>query len=126
MNMKNIFALIAIVAIPSVIFYSCKSEPVLPEEQVSFSTDIQPIIQQGCWHAGCHGDSLNGEFKLTDYDKIMDKGEVEPGKPNNSKLYEVITLTSGEDKMPQDPYPALTERQIKLVYIWIAQGAKNN
>lgn len=124
--MKKLITLLVVATIPATIFYSCKHEPVLPEQQVSFSADIMPIMQQGCWHAGCHGDSLNAEFKLTDYDKIMDKGEIEPGKPNNSKLYEVITQTSGEDKMPADPYPALTERQIKLIYIWIAQGAKNN
>lgn len=124
--MKKLMVLVLIIALPAIAFYSCKHEPVLPEQQVSFNADIMPIIQQGCWHAGCHGDSLNSEFKLTDYDKIMDKCEVTPGEPFNSKLYEVITLTSGEDKMPQAPYPALTERQIKLIYIWIAQGAKNN
>ena len=124
--MKKLFVLIAIIAIPSAVFYSCQHEPVLPEEQVSFSTDIMPIIQQGCWHAGCHGDSLNSEFKLSDYQKIMDRCDVVAGKPQRSGLYQVITTTSGENKMPQEPYPSLTERQIKLIYIWIAQGAKNN
>ena len=85
--MKKLLTLFLVASIPAVIFYSCKHDAVLPEEQVSFSADVLPIIQQGCWHAGCHGDSLNQQFKLTDYDKIMDKGEIEPGKPTSSMLY---------------------------------------
>ncbi|HTF05236.1 MAG TPA: hypothetical protein VK826_14505 [Bacteroidia bacterium] len=125
--MKKLIVLFILALTPAVTFFSCKHDPVLPEHEVSFSSDILPIIQQGCWHAGCHGDSLNQQFKLTDYEKIMDKGEIEPGDPHDSKLYEVITAPDGdEDRMPREPYPRLTERQVKLIYIWIAQGAKNN
>ena len=111
----------------TVMIASCQHEPVLPEQQVSFSTDIQPILQQGCWHAGCHGSTQTGPFELVTYEQVIDKGDVKAGDPKDSELYQVITADpSSDDFMPQSPYNALTERQIKLIYIWIAQGAKNN
>jgi hypothetical protein len=57
----------------------------------------------------------------------MERCDVKAGKPNKSKLYQVITASqNSEEFMPRSPYPALTERNIKLIYIWIAQGAKDN
>lgn len=124
--MKKLVILSIIALIPASVFFGCKHEPVLPEHEVSFSQEVMPIIQMGCQHAGCHGDSLNQEFKLVDYETVMSGGEIEPGKPHDSKLYEVITLPeSDEDHMPRDR-PSLSDRNIKLIYIWIAQGAKDN
>jgi hypothetical protein len=116
----------AIVLLPFAITMSCKHEPILPETEVSFSNDIQPILQMGCSHAGCHGDSLNPVFKLVTYEQVMDKGEIEPGNPRGSELYQVLVTNDSEDKMPRSPYPELNDRNKKLIYIWIAQGAKNN
>lgn len=125
--MSKFLALVLIACIPAVIVYSCKHEPVLPEHQVSFSTEVMPVIQMGCQHAGCHGDSLNEEFKLIDYQSVIDQGEVIPGDPNGSKLYQVITAPeNSEDHMPRAPYASLSRTNVKLIYIWIAQGAPNN
>lgn len=125
--MKKIIVLFIAVSLPAVVFFSCRHDAVLPDHQVSFSQEIMPIIQMGCQHAGCHGDSLNQEFQLIDYASVMEGGDIKPGDPRDSKLYEVITLPEGdEDRMPRAPYPPLNERNIKLIYIWIAQGAKNN
>jgi len=115
-----------IIAAPAVIAFSCKHDPILPETEVSFSNDIQPILQMGCSHAGCHGDSLNPEFKLVTYEQVMDKGEVKAGDPHGSDLYQVLITNNEEDKMPRAPYPELNDRNKKLIFIWIAQGAKNN
>lgn len=124
--MKKVIAFIAIASILAIVFFGCRHEPVLPDHQVSFSTEIQPIIQMGCTMAGCHGDSLNQEFKLVTYNDVMDHGDVKPGDAHGSKLYEVITTTSGEDRMPREPYARLSDRNIRLIYIWIEQGAQNN
>lgn len=115
-----------IVAIPITLVYSCKHDPVLPEHEVSFSQEIMPIIQMGCQHAGCHGDTLNQQFPLVDYATVMEGGDIKPGDPRGSKLYEVITSTESDDIMPRPPYSPLSDRNIKLIYIWIAQGAKDN
>jgi hypothetical protein len=107
-------------------FFSCTHEPIMPDQQVSFHNDILPIIRGSCQHSGCH-DPLDpqSEFPLdsvrSDYDPY-----VEPGKPKHSKLYEVLTRNGGEEQMPRSPYDPLTDRQKKLIYIWIGQGAKDN
>lgn len=124
--MKKLVVLGLLCSVPAIIFFGCRHEPVLPEQQVSFSQDIMPIIQMGCQHAGCHGDSLNPEFPLTTYEQVMEDGDIKPGDPLDSDLYKLITHPDDEERMPQLPYPRLNDRNIKLIYIWIAQGAKNN
>jgi hypothetical protein len=125
--MKKLCVLLVLAAVPATVFLGCKHEPVLPEHEVSFSQEIMPIIQFGCQHPQCHGDSLNQEFKLVDYETVMSHGDVKAGEPRDSKLYEVITAPDGdEDRMPREPYARLSDRNINLIYIWIAQGAKDN
>lgn len=107
-------------------FFACKHEPILPTTEVSFHDDIVPIIRSSCQHAGCHDpNDPNNEFPL---DSIRSQYDdyVDAGRPNHSKLYEVLTDNNPDDKMPRPPYEPLTERQIKFINIWIAQGAKNN
>ena len=124
--MKKLIVLGVLCSIPAIVFFGCKHEPVLPAQEVSFSQDIMPIIQMGCQHEGCHGDSLNPEFPLTSYEEVMEEGDIKPGDPEDSDLYERITETDDDKRMPRPPYAPLNDRNIKLIYIWIAQGAKNN
>lgn len=97
----------------------------LPE--VKFSTSVQGIISSNCTFSGCHGDSggqQGSEFSLVGYDNVIENGDVKAGDARDSKLYKVI---SGHgEKMPPDPYPPLSDDQIKRIFIWIEQGAKNN
>ncbi len=120
--MKN-FVFASAIAIVFVFMFSCTHEAILPEQQVSFATDVYPTILSGCLHSGCHDTLANQTFSLINYDDVVN--HVNPGKPKDSKIYQVISGT-GEEFMPKAPYPALTDRQIKLIYIWIGQGAKNN
>jgi hypothetical protein len=114
------------VALPFIIFYSCRHEPILPEYQVSYSTDIIPIINSSCMHSGCHNDTANAEtHTFNTYEQITDHEYVVPGKPHDSKLYNAI-VGAGEEIMPRPPYDPLNNAQIRKIYIWIAQGAKNN
>lgn len=124
--MKKLYVLLVLAAFQLTIFFGCKHEPVLPEQEVSFSQDILPIMQMGCQHAGCHGDSLNQQPKLTTYEEVMEFGDIKPGDPHDSDLYERIIDTDDDDRMPQPPYAPLNDRNTKLIYIWIAQGAKDN
>lgn len=123
--MKRFILLFVVVTGSTLLLTDCRHETILPEEQVSFSADIMPVIQSGCQHDGCHGTVNTNEFELLNYDDVMDHGEVKAGKPKDSKLYEVISGLD-DDFMPAAPYPALSKRNVKLIYIWIAQGAKNN
>ena len=104
---------------------SCKHDPVItPEPAVKFSTDVQPIILSNCAsQSGCHGSIDHEEFELLTYNDVMD--HVKPGDARGSKLYKVIT-GHGEERMPPPPNAALTDHQVKAIYIWIMQGAQNN
>jgi hypothetical protein len=124
--MKKLYVLLILASVPASIFFGCKHDPVLPEQQVSFSADILPIMQMGCSHAGCHGDSLNQMPQLTSYEEVMEFGQIEPGKPYESELFRRIIETDSTERMPRLPYAPLNDRNQKLIYIWIAQGAKDN
>lgn len=123
--MKRIVYLTVVLAGSVLLLTDCRHDTQIPEQEVSFSEDIFPIIQLNCQHSGCHGTFQTGPFLLDTYEEIMDKGDVKPGDPKNSELYEVL-VDKGDDRMPAAPYPEISERNRKLIYIWIAQGAKNN
>lgn len=111
---------------------SCRHETDLSSlKQVSFANDIQPIIASNCAMSGCHSGngSSGGEdelFPLTTYEEVIDEGDVRAGDAHGSKFYQVISNHTIENVMPPSPYPPLSDNQIKLIYLWIEQGAKNN
>ncbi len=95
-------------------------------KEVSFSSDIQVIIAGNCTQSGCHNAQGDAEFPLTTYDEIISEGEIKAGDARGSKFYQVISNHTFENLMPPAPLPMLSDDQIKLIYLWIEQGAKNN
>ncbi len=95
-------------------------------DTVYFVNDILPIILGNCAISGCHdaGTGLGGVV-LESYDDIIKYGEIEPGDPGKSELYELITSSDPTEVMPPPPNELTTE-QINGIRIWINQGAKNN
>lgn len=95
---------------------------------VSFSQDIQPILNTRCIH--CHGpNSINGSppngLQLDSYENVM-LGSlffpvVQPGFPENSTI--ILLLRSGG--MPAQSTP-LPPAQIELIAKWIEEGALDN
>ena len=96
-------------------------------DSVYFETQILPLLVSNCAKPGCHTpqDHQDGVV-LNSYLNIMATGDVRPGNPGNSDLYEVLVETDPDDKMPPEPATPLTSSQINLIYRWIAQGAKDN
>jgi len=99
-------------------------------QEVSYQTDIVPILQQHC--VRCHGGTNEaGEvvielgYDMTTYEGLMagsDYGTViEPGDPEGSLFIEMIV--NGD--MPEDGDPVPPE-QIEILRTWIAEGAQNN
>jgi hypothetical protein len=79
---------------------------------VSFSRDIQPLIQSRCAVSGCHdASSGNKGGPFTTYTQIQFKA-------SNIK----VQVVSGN--MPQGG--TLTAAQIKLISCWVDGGAVNN
>jgi hypothetical protein len=102
------------------------------EHQVSYRTQIQPILQEHCKE--CH--SSNGEgykksgFSVESYEQVMKGtkfGEVIiPGAAITSTLYILITGKADPSiSMPHGRKP-LSDYDVKLIKTWIDQGAKNN
>lgn len=103
---------------------SCSHEPDLAGiPDVSFDKEIRPLVVSQCAYSDCHS-SGGEEFPLTNYDEIRSK--VTPGDARSSDLYRAVTHRPGSDPMPPSGYPDLSDRDLKLLFIWIEQGAKNN
>jgi len=95
-------------------------------DTVYFEQDILPLLVSSCAMSGCHdAASAQDGVVLTDYMKIIQTGDVKPGNPNNSDLYDVLIETNPNKIMPPPP-ASLTAAQVQLVKKWIQQGAKNN
>jgi len=105
---------------------SCTTNPDLTGvPEVSFKNDVQRILSANCNFEGCHGGQNYEEGSLVGYDNVMSFGEIKAGDAHASKLYRLITGRSGPI-MPPSGYNEVSSSDIKTIYIWIEQGAKNN
>lgn len=124
----------------SFLFFSCITnveelsvdEEAIPD-QVSYSTDIQPIFNNSCGGSGCHiGNSAFG-VNLTDYDRTMNsRGSqyvtevVITGDADASPLVDKLQPAPRHgSRMPLGGSP-LSPTQIQLISDWIDQGAQDN
>lgn len=93
---------------------------------VYFEQDILPILITNCTQPGCHsGSSPADGIDLTSYAHVMASGTVDPYELNED-LFEAITSSDPDNRMPQPPNSALTQSQIDMIERWILQGAQNN
>ncbi len=121
----------------------CKHEPLNPvvdgntppdttegcdPNTVYFVNDVLPIFNSSCAMSGCHNAaSAQDGVVLDTYANIMNTGEVSPGNPGNSEIYEVITEDDADKLMPPPSSGiTLTQEQINTIYNWIASGAQND
>ncbi len=96
-------------------------------DTVYFQNEIFPLINSTCATIGCHNQlGEEQDVLLVDYSSIMSYGEIVPGNPDESKLFEKITDDDPDDRMPPPPNDPLTADQINLIRTWIEQGAQNN
>jgi hypothetical protein len=109
----------------SAVLISCRHNsdvPVVPV--VSFSNDVQSILTGNCAQSGCHGSIDNRRFSLVTYNDVIASGTVIAGDAHNSNLFKAVT--GRNNIMPKPPQTPLTDDQVRFIFIWIAQGAKNN
>jgi Planctomycete cytochrome C len=89
-----------------------------------FSRDILPVLVSACAMAGCHDATSHTEgYSFVSYASTMTA--VIAGNISGSRLYQTITTTSGENRMPPSPRSRLTQAQIDSVAAWISYGALN-
>ena len=96
-------------------------------EEVSFTKDVAPILVAKC--LACHNaEKAKGNFRLHNFDALLKSGSskeapVVASRPSESKLFQLITATNEDDRMPQKD-EALAAAQIATIRKWIEQGAK--
>lgn len=89
-----------------------------PDAGLSFSADVQPIIQQNCI-SGCHSNVAQlGSISLEGYDKVLIF-------VNNGKLLSSIKHDGNASNMPLNGNK-LGACLIQKVEVWISEGAQNN
>jgi len=94
---------------------------------IYFQQQILPILTSNCAFSGCHDAASHEDGVVLDtYANIINTGEIEPGNPYDSELFEKIIESDPDDIMPPPPNVPLTSAQIALIQNWIAQGAQNN
>lgn len=103
------------------------------EAKVSFSQDVQPILEQHCiecHQAGGQGEVASG-LVLTSYEGLM-KGTrngpmVIAGDVEGSNLLVLIEGRADPSiKMPHGDNQPVSQADIQTIRYWIKQGAKNN
>ncbi len=94
------------------------------DKPVSFSKEIQPVLETSCWK--CHGAAIQlSKLDLRTREGALKGGEkgaaIVPGKAEDSKMYRLV---AGLEKpaMPMDG--KLSAEQIATIKDWINQGAK--
>ena len=129
---SKLFIVVGVVSL----IWSCKHEPdpapVVKEDvrleldscssdTVYFYNDIVPLFVSNCAFSGCHS-----AVSLSNYNDIINIGDVTPGDTANSYIYEVLVTSNPSNKMPRPPRGPLSQSQIDMVAKWILQGAKEN
>ena len=85
--------------------------------EVSYSTDIVPILSSNCY--SCHGETdPEASLDLTQYESVRNEVVY-------AELIKLIELSQGaDDAMP--PSESLSICQIKKIKAWAFDGAPNN
>jgi len=96
-----------------------------PGRAVDFDKEIRPLLQERC--VECHGEKKQkGELRLDAKPFAFKPGHeglvIVAGKSTESPLYERITSTDEDERMPPKGEP-LTTTQISAVKAWIDSGA---
>lgn len=106
---------------------SFMTAPLAAAEPIDFEKQIKPILERSCLK--CHNESrAKGELRLETAALALEGGDsgpaIVPGKPDESALYERITLPADDPAvMPAGSEP-LPKAEIELIHAWIAGGAK--
>ncbi len=100
-------------------------DPCSPDS-VYFESQILPILTSNCALSGCH-DVITHEkdIILTNYTNVVNTGEISVNNPYNSDMFEVITDTDPDKRMPPAPLEPLSSEQVALILKWMQQGAQN-
>lgn len=94
--------------------------------RIDFERDVRPIFEASC--VSCHGPKkkkagLRLDRRAGLFEGDRDLWVIIPGSPEDSLLFELVTLPADDvDRMPEDADP-LTPHEIDVLRRWISEGA---
>jgi mono/diheme cytochrome c family protein len=99
-----------------------KPAPQPEEDPKVLASRVKEVFRARCFE--CHGDTdPQVGVKVLDHENLISKKKkVVPGKPDDSKLFRLITA-DGELAMPPPGRPRLNQEEINTVRRWISKGA---
>jgi uncharacterized membrane protein len=103
------------------------TNPAVGGSATFYGARIQPIFAGQCLN--CHNaEKRKSGLRLDNYAGVMRGGKhgpvVKPGDVRNSDLFHRITLSPTDDNfMPKAGKPPLSPDQVKLIELWIVDGA---
>lgn len=125
---KTSIKVVALAALSSATLVGCGGNT-----EVSFKTDINPILQKNCLkcHVGGGAGEVATGLNMTSYENLMKGTKFGPIiKPNDSLTSVLVMVLEGRAdpriKMPHGGNDPLTKSQIETIKTWVDQGAKNN
>jgi len=129
--LKRINYIIFVTSFLAFLIISCDStinkieNIVFPDERVSFSEHVYPVLFTKCASTiGCHSSSNRaGGYSLETYVEITEPGLVDKYSSETSLL--VWVMTGSQPHITLIPRP-LTKNQIDGIITWIDEGAENN
>ena len=124
MKKQFIILLIATLLVSAYAILHSSSTEAAPHTEVSYTRDVQPILESRC--AKCHmGDFVSEGLDMNTYETLLAGSQngpvIVPGDANDSLLIEKVV----EGDMPKRG-PRLTPLQIQTLKDWINAGALNN
>jgi hypothetical protein len=83
--------------------------------------EVKEILRSRC--SECHSaEASSTDFDVLSSESLIKSAVVKAGKPDESKLMNVIVSEDEAIRMPQD-LPSMTPSEIEKIRIWIAEGA---
>lgn len=98
-------------------------------KSLTYSADIAPVVKKYCLPCHSADNDNSSELVLDSYETMREGGKhgdpIVPGKAKESNIYQKLHPDPEFGRqMPRGKGPKPTERDIKLIYDWIEQGAK--
>jgi len=90
--------------------------------EIDFAHQVVPILRQHC--AECHTkEESEGGFSFNTQRLLLESDAVIPGKPQESRLIELITSADTDEQMPPAKKDRLSVKEIAILSQWIEEGA---
>ncbi len=87
----------------------------------TLNAEVKELLRARC--VECHGPAASStEFDVLNAKSLIEADVVKPGKPEESKLLQVLVSDNEETRMPQDQ-PSLSSGEIDKIRKWISEGA---